>query len=71
MKKTIYLILSLLLSSQLFANNLVIGTPVYNGVANTLTFTVKWDNSWRVVGGPTNYDAVWLGVNDYCNASSN
>jgi len=62
MKKTIYLILSLLLSSQLFANNLVIGTPVYDGVANTLTFTVKWDNSWRVVGGPTNYDAVWLFV---------
>ena len=60
MKKTIYLILGLLLSCQLFANNLVIGTPAYDGSAHTLTFTVKWDNSWRVNSGPSNYDAVWL-----------
>ena len=62
MKKSIYLIISVLLSSQVFANNLIIGTPVYDGAANTLTFTIKWDNSWRIVNGPTNYDAVWVFV---------
>jgi hypothetical protein len=62
MKKIIYLVLGVLLSSQLFANNLAIGVPVYNGSNNTLTFTIKWDNSWRINSGPTNYDAVWLFV---------
>ena len=64
MKKIIYLILGILLSCQLFANNLIIGTPVYSGSANTLTFTIKWDNSWRIngVSGPNNYDAVWIFV---------
>jgi formylglycine-generating enzyme required for sulfatase activity len=60
MKKTIYSVLGLFFSCQLFANNLIIGTPAYNGTNNTLTFTVKWDNSWRVNTGPANYDAVWL-----------
>ena len=60
MKKIIYLILGVLLSCQLNANNLIIGVPTYNGTANTLTFTIKWDNSWRVNAGPANYDAVWL-----------
>ncbi len=62
MKKIFYLILALFASSNLFANNLIIGTPTYNGTANTLTFTIKWDNCWRVNSGPTNYDAVWLFV---------
>ena len=62
MKKIRFLICILLVSSHLFANNLVIGTPTYNGTANTLTFTIQWDNSWRVNTGPTNYDAVWLFV---------
>jgi len=62
MKKLIILFLGVLLSCQLFANNLVIGTPTYDGTANTLTFTIKWDNSWRINAGPANYDAVWLFV---------
>jgi len=64
MKKTIYLFILLFTTSNLFANNLVIGTPTYNGTANTLTFTIKWDNSWRVNGaqGPNNWDAVWVFV---------
>lgn len=62
MKKIIYLIFGLLCSCQLFANNLVIGVPTYNGTAHTLTFTIKWDNSWRVNTGPSNYDAVWIFV---------
>jgi formylglycine-generating enzyme required for sulfatase activity len=62
MKKTIYFIFGLLCSCQLFANNLVIGTPTYDGTAHTLTFTIKWDNSWRINSGPANYDAAWVFV---------
>ena len=64
MKKTIYLFILLLITSRSLANNLVIGTPAYNSTLNTLTFTIKWDNSWRVNGvqGPNNWDAVWVFV---------
>lgn len=64
MKKTIYLIILLFITSTSFANNLVLGNPSYNSTNNTLTFTIKWDNSWRVNGasGPNNYDAVWVFV---------
>ena len=63
MKKIVYLsILLLLLYAKTYANNLVIGTPTYNGTTNKITFTVKWDNSWRVNSGPSNWDAVWLFV---------
>jgi formylglycine-generating enzyme required for sulfatase activity len=64
MKKTIFLFILLFITSRSFANNLVIGTPAYNSTLNTLTFTIKWDNSWRVNGvqGPNNWDAVWVFV---------
>jgi len=64
MKKTIFLFILLFITSRSFANNLVIGTPAYNSTLNTLTFTIKWDNSWRVNGsqGPNNWDAVWIFV---------
>ena len=64
MKKTIYLIILLFITSYSFANNLVVGNPTYNSGANSLTFTIKWDNSWRIngVSGPNNYDAVWIFV---------
>jgi len=64
MKKTIYLFTLLFITSQSFANNLVIGNPAYSSANNTLTFTIKWDNSWRVNGeqGPNNWDAVWVFV---------
>ena len=64
MKKTLYLFILLFITSQSFANNLVIGTPTYNSGANALTFTIKWDNSWRVNGsqGPNNWDAIWVFV---------
>lgn len=45
---------------QSFANNLIIGTPSVSG--STVTFTVKWDNSWLVTTGPSNWDAVWIFV---------
>ena len=45
-----------------YANNLVIGTPSYNSSNNQISFTIKWDNSWRVNSGPSNWDAVWVFV---------
>ena len=61
MKKiAIYLMVSFALSSISLANNLILGTPTISG--STLTFTIKWDNSWKVADGPTNWDAVWIFV---------
>lgn len=63
MKKIFYLFfLMLFLTKLVQANNLVIGTPTYNSANNQLSFTIKWDNSWRVNSGPSNWDAVWIFV---------
>lgn len=61
MKKiTLITLLFLAFSFQSNANNLIVGTPVISG--STITFTIKWDNSWNVTTGPSNWDAVWLFV---------
>lgn len=44
--------------SSIKANNLVMGTPTISG--STVSFTIKWDNSWNVTSGPSNWDAVWI-----------
>ena len=63
MKKVFLLsFLFVLFSIKLFSNNLVIGAPTYNASTNKITFTIKWDNSWRVNTGPSNWDAVWVFV---------
>lgn len=63
MKKIFFLsIWVLLFSAKLFANNLIIGAPSYNATTNKITFSIKWDNSWRVNSGPSNWDAVWIFV---------
>lgn len=63
MKKIFFISLWMLLfSAKLFANNLVIGTPSYNPSTNKITFTIQWENSWRVNAGPSNWDAVWVFV---------
>ena len=69
MKKIAFLIVFILgmsLSSK--ANNLVLGTPTISG--STITFSIKWDNSWKVSTGPSNWDAVWIFVKRQ-SASSN
>lgn len=58
MKNILSTIFVLLLANNIYANNLAISAPVYN--AETLTFTVSWDNSWNISSGPSNHDAVWL-----------
>ena len=61
MKKTVFITLfALLMGSYTFANNLVMGTPTING--STISFTIKWNNSWYVTSGPSNWDAVWIFV---------
>ncbi|RTY93868.1 hypothetical protein EKL98_17415, partial [Flavobacterium bomense] len=59
-KTTLITFLFLAFSFQSYANNLIVGTPIISG--NTLTFTIKWDNSWYVTTGPSNWDAVWIFV---------
>ena len=53
-------ILFLVANISSYANNLIIGTPTVSG--STVTFTIKWDNSWYVTTGPSNWDAVWVFV---------
>ena len=58
MKNILSTIFVLLLVNNMYANNLAISAPVYN--AETLTFTISWDNSWNISSGPANHDAVWV-----------
>jgi len=53
------------------ANNLTISTPSYNDANKTLTFTIAWDNSWKITGGPNNYDGVWLFIKRQACSSTN
>ena len=58
MKNILTTIIILLFTNHVFANNLAISSPVYS--AETLTFTISWDNSWNISTGPSNHDAVWV-----------
>ncbi len=63
MKKTILLLLLLgaLIASR--ANNITISnvTIINNGPGNIMVqFDISWENSWRVVNGPNNYDGGWV-----------
>ena len=53
------------------ANNLTISTPSYNDANKTLTFTIAWENSWKITGGPNNYDGVWLFIKRQACSSTN
>jgi formylglycine-generating enzyme required for sulfatase activity len=44
------------------ANSLQMSAPTLNQGASTISFTISWDNSWNVTGGPGNWDGVWLFV---------
>lgn len=57
-KLSLLFVLGLFLQLRSFANNLVLGTPTISG--SDITFTIKWDNSWLVTTGPSNWDAVWI-----------
>jgi formylglycine-generating enzyme required for sulfatase activity len=59
MKKVSSLLIISLFTSCLFANNLQFGAITLTD-ATHIQFTIQWDNSWRVTGGPANWDAVWI-----------
>jgi formylglycine-generating enzyme required for sulfatase activity len=54
-------LMAVLLPTRLIANNLQIANVTLTG--SLLSFSVSWDNSWRVGStAPYNYDALWLFV---------
>src|SRR5688572_7819483 len=65
MKAFFFCLLSMCFNSALFANNIKITNPSLVGqdqLANTIKiqFTVSWENSFRVISGPSNWDAAWI-----------
>ena len=53
------------MATSLLGNNLSITNPSLHSQNKTLDYTmikfdVRWDNSWRVNTGPSNWDAVWI-----------
>ena len=59
MKNQLFLVIAFVfMTSTSIANNLIIGTPSING--STITFSIAWNNSWKVTTGPSNWDAVWV-----------
>jgi formylglycine-generating enzyme required for sulfatase activity len=49
----------ILIPSFLFGNNVQINNVSLTN-DSTITFTISWENSWRVSVAPENHDAVWL-----------
>ncbi len=63
MKKVIAIVVLIFLLQNSRANNVVISNVslVNNGPDNVyVQFDLSWQNSWRVVNGPANYDGVWV-----------
>ena len=54
MKKTLLVFAICMLAGFVRANNLQIGAVKISADKQHIEFTVKWDNSWKVNGGPAN-----------------
>ena len=55
------ILIALLMSlSAAFGNNITISSTSYATATNKITFTITWDNSWKVSSGAANNDAVWI-----------
>ncbi|WP_157976148.1 SUMF1/EgtB/PvdO family nonheme iron enzyme [Lewinella sp. IMCC34191] len=53
----------LLTQAQLFGNGIEVSNLQFTGEAGNvadLSFTVAWENSWRLDAGPGNYDAAYI-----------
>ena len=46
--------------SVTYGNNITISSTSYATATNKITFTITWDNSWKVSLGAANNDAVWI-----------
>ncbi len=62
MKNIVIIFLFMFVSNFAFANNLNISNTSFNAVNNTISFSISWDNSWKLTTGPSNWDAVWVFV---------
>ena len=63
MKKTfsILMVCTLLMACASATDlKLTIGATPFNAVNNTLTFSIAWNDSWKISSGPSNHDAVWI-----------
>ena len=56
------ILIVLLSSSSLRANNLQITGVAVNQSTQLVTFTLSWENSWYLSSSPSNWDAVWVFV---------
>lgn len=72
MKKTSLLISFIFVTViNAIGNNLQISGITVNQSTKIVSFTVSWENSWRVTSAPSNWDAVWVFVKfKACSASS-
>ncbi|MCX6291140.1 MAG: SUMF1/EgtB/PvdO family nonheme iron enzyme [Bacteroidetes bacterium] len=71
-KAFVLLFSMLFLSASTNANNLQITGISVNQATQMVSFTISWDNSWRVSSTPNNWDAVWVFVKfKDCGAASN
>jgi formylglycine-generating enzyme required for sulfatase activity len=71
MKNIVIIFLFMVVSKCAIANNLNIANTSFNSSDNTVTFTISWDNSWRLSTGPSNWDAVWVFVKRQACSSTN
>ena len=63
MIRNIYLIIIMACAPLLgWANALSVNITSHDQANQTVTFTLQWQNSWRVTGVPNNWDAAWIFV---------
>ena len=48
------------LANDIQIDNVILGDNDVSTGTRTITFDVKWKNSWRVADVPQNYDAAWI-----------
>lgn len=61
MKKILYALLLLIISTAVFSNNLQITSVSWDPALSQISFDISWENSWRDPTGDFN-DAVWVFV---------
>ncbi|MCP4441836.1 MAG: formylglycine-generating enzyme family protein [Aureispira sp.] len=59
MRKFFYTTILMLLNLSLWANNIQISSVALTN-DSTITFSISWENSWRVSVAPNNHDAAWI-----------
>jgi len=71
--RLIILTIIIFLTCDLFSNGLIISDVSYDLGNSTVTFSIKWQNSWRTPAvTPNNWDAVWIFIKfRSCNSSPN